>query len=144
MKKTDCFSRLIIEGFKPPENSVLISISDPDSNFPKVNAGWDDILWLQFWDAIRGEGLAASLAGYDIERAPSEMDAQRIYDFICDNKDKNIYAHCEAGISRSGAVREFLERMGWEVGHPHWQIHPNQTVLSDLQMIQRELGLLDK
>lgn len=38
----------------------------------------------------------------------SKRDAERLYDFIVDNSDKNIVVHCEGGASRSVAVAKFI------------------------------------
>lgn len=41
-------------------------------------------------------------------KAMNEEQADKCIDFIEKNKGKNIYVHCKAGISRSGAVSQFI------------------------------------
>ena len=138
---TGCLSRVESELFVPPADSFLISIRDPGTEIPDFQEGWSEIILFEFWDLSRGDFTSAALAGYD--RPPTRGDAIKIYEFIVGRQTRNIFAHCEAGISRSGAIREFLDRMGWTIiGGQQRHIHPNDTVLSDLNKLQRELGLI--
>ena len=121
-----------IARFIPPNNAVLISIIDPDARQPEVNGNWDNIISLAFWDATHekhGQPLA------------TREQCRQIWDFIQQYKEKHIFAHCEAGVSRSGAVREYLERNGWIVMNPNWQIFPNIHVLNWLNHFDREVTL---
>ena len=127
---TGCMGRYGVEGFKPPENSVLISIVDPDTEHPYIHWEWDDVLSLSFWD------VTEEMHRYGYSPA-TEAQCRAIWDFIQQHKDKNIFAHCEAGISRSGAVREYLVRNGWENIIPS-QVFPNILVLNYLNSFDRE------
>lgn len=127
-KLTGCMSCMEAALFQPPKNSVLIAIRDPYQEHPNYTGKWEDIIRLNFWDVDR------EIAGYSPATQEQCFD---IWLFINKYKDKNIFAHCEAGISRSGAVREFLDRQGWEVMFSR-QIHPNQHVLSWLNFFERE------
>jgi rhodanese-related sulfurtransferase len=137
---TECFGREEIERYIPYPNSVLVSMRNPMSLIPSFRDGWEDILILSFDDVERYSSLATQLAGFN--HAPSLEDTEKIYLFLHKYKDKNIIAHCEAGVSRSGAVREFLSRMGWQVGNPQRYIAPNNTILTDLMRCERAYGLI--
>jgi hypothetical protein len=128
---TGCMGRFEIGDFNPPSNSVLISIVDPGTIHPHLHGEWDDVLNLSFWDIT--EPMLAR--GY--RNPPTEGQCRTIWAFIQQNKDKNIFAHCEAGISRSGAVREYLERNGWKNVIPT-QIFPNILILNYLNRFDRK------
>lgn len=89
------------------DGHVWISITEPDS--PHIeNPELDSIpnLKLKFWDieapcAIIGE--SGTLYAEPI--TPEQAD--ELYKFIMEHKDKNIIVNCRMGISRSGAVARF-------------------------------------
>jgi hypothetical protein len=128
---TGCMGRYMVEDFKPPENSVLISIVDPNTDHPQIQSGWTDILRLSFWDVTKDwQGFLPA----------TEEQCRAIWAFIQLYKDKNIFAHCEAGISRSGAIREYLERNGWKNSIPV-QIFPNILILNYLNRFDLQAPL---
>jgi predicted protein tyrosine phosphatase len=104
---------------------VLIAIVDPNTTHPLYSGKWVDIMRLSFWDVTKEP------------HAPTEEQCRTIWAFIQLYKDKNIFAHCEAGISRSGAIREYLVRNGWKNIIPS-QIFPNILVLNYLNRFDRE------
>jgi hypothetical protein len=122
---TGCMGRYQVSTFSPPINSVLISIVDPGTNSPRIFPDWSDLLVESFWDVTAEP------------HAPTEEQCRRIWEFIQLYKDKNIFAHCEAGISRSGAIREYLVRNGWINIIPA-QIFPNILILNYLNRFDRE------
>ncbi len=86
---------------------------------------------MKMWD------LTEPIAG----REPANSrQMELIWEFIQEHKDKNIYAHCEAGISRSAAIREYLVRNGWEL-HDDAQVKravfPNIHILNGLTRLDR-------
>ncbi len=130
MKYTGCFSRNQIQSFCPPANSVLISIVDPDQPWPKFyhpKCKWVDVLRLKFWDVTK------EIQGYS---PPMRDDVEKIWDFIKKYEDNNIFAHCEAGISRSGAIRHWLVSKGWESVNSH-EICPNSLILDWFKFFER-------
>lgn len=73
-------------------------------------------------------------------KAMTDEQALEIYEFIEKNKDyENFIIHCTAGISRSGAVGEFvnnfleLDYKKFKEDNPH--THPNGLVLSKLNRL---------
>lgn len=143
-KVTGCFSRMEIETFNPPADSILICIRDPETFYPvvdRVEKGYRFIAHFDFWDTTpdkpdraRFPALSALMPWAkpeDIERIKSTIDS--FYDY-------NIFASCEAGISRSAAVREYLFRRGW---HPvsgaqeRRMVHPNVYILAELEKLNR-------
>lgn len=124
-KYTRNFNRDIARKIIPQPNTVLISITDPETPDAELHpdAKWDAILRIKFWDVDR--------VWQDYTPA-TEKDIFDIFEFIKRHWDKNIYVHCEAGISRSGAIRQFLEDNGWKLTGPYWQIIPNKHVYQGL------------
>ena|SRR5712692_10332898 len=136
-KYTGCFSREEIESFKPPKDSVLICIRDPETFYPKVDRierGYRFISHFDFWD------LDKDIDSYGIKRkAALPEDVARIKETIDSFYDYHIFASCEAGIFRSAAVREYLFRRGWTL-HPdtnqqHRGVHPNAYILASLERL---------
>ncbi len=65
---------------------------------------------------------------------PTIEDARKIIALIKQFQDKSFIVNCEAGISRSGAVAQFLEDMGWYWPFYFKQLsHPNSTLLKHLK-----------
>ena len=116
IKLTECFSREGACIFSPPENSVLISITDPGTRHNDIFGVWGDVYRDQFWDVEK------LIQGYS---PATEEQLKGIWTFIQKYWDWNIYAHCEAGISRSGAVREYLIHHGWIIDP---QTMPRETI----------------
>lgn len=79
------------------EDTVLISITDPKSNFLDLDIQnkFKNVLNIQFWD------MEEQIGNY---KPINEEESTIIRNFIIDNKDNNFVIHCEAGISRSSAV----------------------------------------
>lgn len=135
--KTGCYSRMEIEAFQPSKDSVLVCIHDPGSEPPKVAPnlqGWVRVSFHSFWDVENDK------YGY----APAtEKDFAAIKDILdCFSEGHNIFASCEAGISRSAAVREFLLRRGYTYlneAQKNRMVHPNSYILAGLERLDREL-----
>jgi predicted protein tyrosine phosphatase len=109
---------------------------DPGTPEPKIFPGYAEILSLAFWDSL-GDG---DRHGYPPATLNQIME---IYRFIEEHKDKSILAHCEAGISRSGAIREYLTRRGWHFFHAsqaYRKVEPNIHILGTLTRIDRGLS----
>lgn len=146
MKYTACYSRQEIEEINPPENSVLISIRDPNSEGVKVwisdpvkaQKGWEAIAHVQFWDTSPEKPDRNRFPALSTLMPYAESwQIKMIHSFIQDFKDKNIFIHCEAGISRSAAVREYLIRRGWEywANNDKRAVFPNNYILRSLERL---------
>ena len=95
--------------FKPPENSVLIRISDPYKFFKTLSGSWQHVCKAKFYD-VTSLHLSAIMAGYVV---PTEKDLRPIFEFLTLHKDKFVVVHCAAGISRSAAVAKvYAEYIG--------------------------------
>lgn len=139
MKYTGCFSRREIESFIPPKDSALICISDPEPyNPPKVSRvdhGWDRITFHQFWDVDKPH--AYGLVHY---KPASEQDLIWLKQALDLAKAQHCFVSCEAGISRSAAVREYLFRRGWEPydqNQKNRMVQPNNYILASLEALDR-------
>ena len=127
MQKLYCFSRQDFNNYcrdwtseNYPENAAFISICNTvgGSDFLFVDeiehhfkTETPEIINLDFDDI--DEPVSFYCGKKDI--GITEEDAMRLAEFIERNQDKNIYVHCEAGLSRSqGVVRYILDIYGKE------------------------------
>lgn len=80
-------------------------MTSANSDFPKVNENWKDILKLKFDD----------IAGRDLEMmdmyAMQDEHAKKILDFAIKYINYDIFVSCDAGISRSPGVVVALEQI---------------------------------
>ena len=95
---------------RPPENTVLISITDPGRE-AALPSGYLDVLRLQFHDC---DPQAVALGPEAVPMRPEQ--AERIWAFVREHRGRNIVVHCGAGVSRSRAVVEALLRTFPEYG----------------------------
>lgn len=115
------------------ENTALISICSTTNSFCGVpqnhyfKNGLSNVLNIRFDDIQEAEqGLLLF----------NEKHAEELIRFILKNLESSFIVHCTAGISRSGAVGEFIRRLKdidystFILDNP--QIMPNMTVLSIL------------
>lgn len=117
------------------KDSFFISILDDDEKEPLREDSENYKTWW-FYD------LEEDINNY---KAITEEQAKEIFDFIKSNSDKKeLFVHCAAGISRSGAVGSFVyEYFGGAYKellkkHPH--ILPNGRVTRFLRMYERMDG----
>lgn len=110
--KTANFPRFtVIKGNFYPlkmDKDWLISIcSVGDKDAPIAEGKFEKILFMKF-DDTHEEG--PDHRGITVEQA------KEIADFIKDAREqnKNVWANCQAGISRSGAIVAILMSLGWE------------------------------
>ncbi len=81
---------------------VAISISDPFSDPPTLEGGWQSVLRLRFSDIEKEDKPSVMF---------SARDAQSIIDFVWRANEagvENILVHCKAGVSRSAAVAKWI------------------------------------
>lgn len=114
----------------PPQNSAIISISTPSDKPAWLSSEWKFVHRACFNDSESWENQR-------FYPSPSEEDAQKIFDFIRIvvevQKVDNLVVHCDAGISRSGAVATFVaEKYGVKM-LPPYAPHANRTLLKLLQ-----------
>lgn len=103
MIKIKHYSALAIKEIVPEPNSILISIAGRPQDFMQVQAGYKNILRLAFHDIKR------ELKGFTLF---DENHAKQIISFVQTNLPiDTIYLNCEAGISRSSAIRVFLHEI---------------------------------
>ena len=105
-----------------------------------LNLRFDDIDADELDVPIVGEGCYLNAKGISREQA------RDIVDFVLLNKDKNFHVHCHAGVSRSGAVGEFIVDLlnldYAEFRRMNPKLHPNPRVRSLLKEEARNRGLL--
>lgn len=84
--------------------------------------------------------------GYLTAKGISEEQAREIVDFVLLNKGKDFHVHCHAGVSRSGAVGEFIvDLLGLDYAEfraENPMIHPQPRVRSMLKGEARNRELL--
>lgn len=103
MIKIKHYSALAIKEVVPESNTILISVAGRDNDFIQVQAGYKSILRLAFHDIKR------ELKGFTLF---DENHAKQIINFVNNNLPiDTIYLNCEAGISRSAAIRVFLHEI---------------------------------
>ena len=111
------------------KESCFISINDigKKSYFSKNN---DNVLRLFFHDI--------SIEDNDeYNKCITENDIKQLIEFIVRNKDSNFVIHCEAGISRSGAIGLFINDYfnvmnKKEFKKINFNIHPNKYIYNEL------------
>lgn len=92
---------------------------------------FDDVLEDMPYEDLDGNTLGPNFV------TMSDIQAKEMAEFILKNRDKNFLVHCHAGISRSGAVAQFiceLKDIPLETFHTmNPYVHPNPTVLRKLR-----------
>ena len=162
IKSVIVYDRRRIEGmlkgtwdFPYPNNKwgVISIYTRPNNAFFTLDAidafksmGMIDYLSLQFWD-VDGKDRQAILAQYPHAVFFDKTHAIKIIDFVqsLNSKDEDVglIVHCDAGISRSGAVGSFvvdylgLNQKEFLVANPN--ILPNAFILS---VLRRTAGLI--
>lgn len=111
--------RLINNEFFLNNKCDFISISDTHSEVKQMRSLWfenkDDAnaaLFLKFQD------IDDNSSGF------TDKDAQRVVNFVQESfvKNKDVYVHCFAGISRSGAVAKFVNEY-WGLGDDYLETY---------------------
>jgi hypothetical protein len=82
-------SRERAEEFIPPANSSILSIYTPGCKPAKLHGSWETV---QSW----------AREDNDVPMTPE--DIALVWAWVEANKNRNLYVHCDAGISRSGGV----------------------------------------
>jgi predicted protein tyrosine phosphatase len=102
MVKIYIYSRRQIQRLLPSSKSILISITDPGRDYPKVTGGWRS-LQLRFHDIdeVREKG----------DVIINDWHAVNILKYLDMTQPEEIAINCEAGISRSAGVAVALEEI---------------------------------
>lgn len=102
MAKIYIYSRRQVQRLLPSSKSILISITDPGREHPKVSGSWRS-LQLKFHDIdeVREEG----------DTIINEWHAVNILKYLDITQPEEIVINCEAGISRSAGVAVALEEI---------------------------------
>ncbi|MFW6377147.1 MAG: hypothetical protein ACOCZ5_00740 [bacterium] len=116
---------------------MFISINDSEGRFSQSHFKREhpNVLILHF-DDVSKDGEPSPTNDKNT-RAFNDEDADRIIEFIQKNEDKvGVLIHCAAGISRSGAVGQFLvnyfEEDMDEFFRQNYRVIPNAHILSKL------------
>jgi predicted protein tyrosine phosphatase len=115
---------------RPVDNTVLIQIGDPATEFPIPKAQFVATYQFEFLDVSEHETQFS-------EFMITDQQASEIVDILklaASNK-QNVMVHCVAGLCRSGAVTEVGVMMGFEDTHRYR--NPNVFVK---KMLMRQLG----
>ena len=102
MTKINIYSRRQVQRLIPSRKSILISITDPGREFPKVSGAWRS-LQLQFHDLDEARNKNDKLI--------NEWHAVSILNHVRLTQPEEIVINCEAGISRSAGVAVALEEI---------------------------------
>lgn len=114
-----------------PKVAAWISIGEPGLSASTVNNATLNRLpnlRIDFWDIVE------PLVEIGTDRKflpPTPQEAAQIVDFILAHKEKNFLVNCQAGVSRSGAVCQFLQDcLGhqWDEDHKKFA-RPNKLLL---------------
>ena len=97
-------------------NSVLIQITDPDTDAPNTYYQFAAKHHFKFHDVEKND--FAGEFPYVPKVLISNGDAEKIANVLADalKNDYNVVVHCHAGLCRSGAVAEVGVMMGFEDG----------------------------
>jgi hypothetical protein len=112
---------------------------DPASLVTKLDGFWYKVLRLQFQDIDPTHCSSEWIA----ERKPmTEEHAQQIIAFLLEVEDEvdEIWAHCEAGISRSAAVAKFIATVYGSFFPESYSLY-NKHVFSTLRRVYGLAGL---
>ena len=114
------------------KSSAVISINDTAGDWSCSWFLYDHPNVLRLWFDDVETDLQVSPTNRETCRACTPEQARRIFEFIKKNKHRDFLVHCSAGISRSGAIGQFiLDYLGgdkeyFEKYNPH--IHPNAHI----------------
>lgn len=93
----------------PGNNTILIQISNPASDFPAPAAQFCETHQFEFLDI---ESAESELGEFAITDQQAEAIVEILQSALARNL--NVIVHCHAGICRSGAVAEVAHIMGFD------------------------------
>jgi predicted protein tyrosine phosphatase len=127
--RVDVYGRARAEATEPTENTVVISITNPEQP-AFLQDGWKDILRLEFHDVVSiPRGMHECVAFHT-----EHIDL--IHAFVAKHEGCDFMVHCDAGVSRSVAVGRFLREVhdaDLHLYEIHTDEHCNSRVLRGLK-----------
>ncbi len=116
-------------------DTMYISILNVDDNTGYFKSNFENVLVLHFDD----------ITDVNSDLAFNENHAKQIIDFITKNKHKSTcMVHCSAGISRSGAVGQFVNScFGMNNDYflnMNFNVRPNPMILETLENVFNKLN----
>ena len=118
------------ETIGPFQDWAVISIGEPDMKAPQIKEGWHDVLRIFFHDVNPDKVVELSSKYVGM----SDSQADQIVEFVsrvAPNVD-GILVHCNAGISRSAAVAEWIAKR-YELPFDYSYPNSNSYVLRLIQ-----------
>jgi predicted protein tyrosine phosphatase len=114
-------TRIAAQEYVVGENKNLAWISIQEPGQEPIVSQLDEYpnLKISFWDVV---APLTSITDDYVFNPPNEKDAQAIFDFIRENRHRNLIVNCKMGISRSAAISKFCaDCLGyyWVVGRTH-------------------------
>lgn len=112
------------------ENSIWITIGEPRKNFTHIHNPILDkfpTLRLEFYDITK---ITIDKDTGEKVYPPGKNEAKLIVDFILAHPGKNVIVNCAAGKSRSGAIAQFCNKLGFEWGKGRDRAIPNPLLYS--------------
>lgn len=124
------------------ENTSFISILDPD-NEEILYVESPNFLQVKMWDV---EMDVKDIITNETYPRPQDEELEKIVKFVNNNKEKDFYIHCSAGISRSGAVGRFIQEL-FEIDSKQFYkdnpyIKPNLYILKRLKELWQEYFII--
>jgi predicted protein tyrosine phosphatase len=110
------------------ENSMLIRIQDPATEFGKIKHNFKEVYEFEFLDAEDEDG-------FEDECKIQDEQAEQLVNLLrraLENR-MNVVVHCHAGICRSGAVVEVASMMGFTPADRYRQ--PNVRVKNKMMKV---------
>lgn len=110
------------------DNSMLIRIQDPATEFGKIKYPFKEVYEFEFLDAEDEDG-------FPDECKIQDEQAEQLVDLLkraLENR-MNVVVHCHAGICRSGAVVEVASMMGFTPADRYRQ--PNVRVKNKMMKV---------
>lgn len=141
MKQIKAISKLLFErNFTNKEicyyngYACFISILDFDNEEQKYDYAMENFLQVKMWD-IEEDLISSNGKKYE---KPSDVELQKIVDFVNKHKDKvDFVIHCSAGISRSGAVANFIQHKFYNEVDKDKFMQENKYIQPNLLILRR-------
>ena len=113
--------------------SVLIQIVTPGDDFPKSKDKFLEVYRFEIADLVDREA-------FDQDEHFTVEHAKQIVKILFDaySAERNVVVHCNAGLSRSGAVAFIGRMMGFELRYRNQLPNPNMMRLMESVIMENE------
>jgi len=135
METIRVFSRQDAERFEPKTTHAWISITTPGddiASIPYRKTYSSGILRSQFHDIDDGERSSGTDSKGNYYIIPDELHAREIYHFVnmCYKSIRDLFIHCDAGISRSAGVAAALAKIYFDNNDKFFEApyYPNRRI----------------